>query len=312
MTHGIVWQSLVELVVIVVGGVATSLCALWYFRRVRLDRPAIGTFNGRDIGVIFGFILVLPVLYLSLPRWALTTVLVFTFTGSLAIGFRPLVRPALLWLGIGLLIGSSIFISRTMMGTVVGWQLWWAVDSILVLLGATAVANLYVQGGMSLRLVSWFGLGIGAYDAFFISSLPLTNKLTEKFLGFPLDPSLGMRVGLYNFSLGIGDVLVFSMFLIACYKAYGGPAARLALALIVVFGTVAPSLAPLVINFVDARTDLIVPAQTFFGPAAFLAYVWLRRRYGRERTTSEYLASADASTPASWGEPRRTQDAVTA
>ena len=32
-----------------------------------MDRPAIGTFNGSDIVVLFGFIVALPLLYLILP-----------------------------------------------------------------------------------------------------------------------------------------------------------------------------------------------------------------------------------------------------
>jgi hypothetical protein len=56
---------------------------------------------------------------------------------------------------------------------------------------------------------------------------------------------------------------------------------------------VLPSLVPLVINFVDARTDVLVPAQAWFGPPAVLGYVWLRRRYGKERSVREFLDSPD-------------------
>jgi hypothetical protein len=286
-------QALITLCVALCGTLLTAGCALLYFRHVRLERPAIGTFNGRDVLFIFGIIVAIPVLYLAVPQWALTVFLVITFSASLSIGYRPLFPPAVLWTGIGLLIGASIYVSRNLLGTVSGWQLWWIVNTTLVVLGATAVANLNVQGGMSLRLVAWFGLGIGAYDAIFITHIPLTNLLTEKFLGYPLDPSIGMRIGLYNFAMGIGDLLVFSMFLIACDKAYGARAARVALALILVFGVAAPSLAPLLIDFVDFRTDVVVPAQTFFGPAAFLAYHMMRRRWGRERTMRDYLASRE-------------------
>ena len=52
-------------------------------------------------------------------------------------------------------------------------------------------------------------------------------------------------------------------------------------------------------TFLTARTDLVVPAQTLFGPAAFVAYLWMRRHYGRERTMQEFLASADVVRPAS-------------
>jgi hypothetical protein len=179
-----------------------------------------------------------------------------------------------------------------MLGTVAGWQLWWAELSVLVALAAISVANLYVQGGMKLRYVAWLALALGGYDVIFSSVYPLTSKLTQEFLGAPLDPSLGMRFGIDNFAIGIGDLLIFALFAVAVYKAYGRPAARLAFGLIVVFGALVPSLVPLVINFVDARTDILVPAQAFFGPAAFICYLWMRHRYGRERTMAEYRASA--------------------
>src|SRR5256885_6534180 len=80
-----------------------------------------------------------------------------------------------------------------MLGTTAGWQLWWAELAALVGLAAIAVANLYVQGGMKLRYVSWLALALGAYDVIFSSVYPLTDKLVQEFLGAPLDPSLGMR-----------------------------------------------------------------------------------------------------------------------
>ncbi|HEV3171708.1 MAG TPA: hypothetical protein VGZ32_15260 [Actinocrinis sp.] len=291
MTTPILTLSLFELCVAMIGALATSLCALTYFRRVRIERPAIGTFNGRDIGILFVFLVTLPTLYLLLPRWALTGFLALTFLASLSIGFRPLFSPGPLWLGIGVLLGANIWIARTMLGTVAGWQLFWAENSVVVLLGAVAVANLYVQGGMKLRHVAWFALLLAGYDLAFTAVVPVTNDLAQEFLGFPLDPSMGMRMGFDNASIGLGDLLVYALFTVAAYKAYGRVGASTALGLVAVFGAALPALAPLLINFVDARTDVLVPAQTWFGPAAFLGYRWLRHRYGRERTTQEFLAT---------------------
>jgi len=203
-----------------------------------------------------------------------------------------------LWLCTGLLIGANIWTSRTMLGTTAGWQLWWAELAVLVGLAAIAVANLYVQGGMKLRYVAWLALALGAYDVVFSSVYPLTSKLTQEFLGAPLDPSLGMRFGINNFAIGIGDLLIFALFTVAAYKAYGRSAAQLAFGLVVVFGAVVPSLVPLIINFIDARTDVLVPSQAFFGPAAFICYLWMRRRYGKERTMAEYRASIAGEAPA--------------
>jgi hypothetical protein len=162
-----------------------------------------------------------------------------------------------------------------------------------------AVANLYVQGGMRLKHVSWFALVLAAYDGIFTLKWPVTNELAERFLGYPLDPSVGFRMGIYNASIGLGDLLVYALFLIAAYKAYGRAAARLALGITVVFGAVVPALSPLLFRvLIDARTDLVVPAQTAFGPVAFLCYLWLRRRYGAERTMAQFLAGPDVPAPA--------------
>lgn len=293
MTSDPVRLAYFGLCVALVGSIAVSLGALYYFRRVRLERPAIGTFNRRDVAVLFVLLGTIPLFYVHLPRVWLTTFLAITFLTSLSIGFRPVLPPAALWLSIGTLIGANLWIGRNLLGTVAGWQVYWAINSLLVILGAIAVANLYVQGGMKLKHVAWFALVLAGYDAFFTAVFPVTSQLVEAFLGFPLDPSVGMRWGFDNASIGIGDLLVYALFIIAAFKAYGRRAANIALVIIVVCGAALPSLAPLVINYVDARTDVVVPAQAWFGPTAFLAYLWMHRRYGRERTMREFLASDD-------------------
>ncbi|MCU1681964.1 MAG: hypothetical protein JWQ81_2703 [Amycolatopsis sp.] len=297
MPAELVFQTVFELCLTVLGSVVTSLCALAYLRRVRLERPAIGVFNGRDIAILVVFLAILPTIYVGLPRWATTGLLMVTFTASLSIGYRPLLAPGRLWLGIGLLLGANIWLGQNMLGTVFGWQLFWAEGDIIMLLGAVSVANLYVQGGMRLRHVAWFALALAVYDMIFTAFVPLTNALVEDFLGYPLDPSMGMRIGFYNAAIGLGDLLIYALFLISAYKAYGWRAARVAMVLIVLFGCVVPSLAPLLINFIDARADIVVPVQTWFGPVAFLGYLWMRRRYGRERTMREFLADNDAVKP---------------
>ncbi|HET6214319.1 MAG TPA: hypothetical protein VFE14_15750 [Micromonosporaceae bacterium] len=289
-------QTLFQWAVVLTGALATCAASLFYVRRIRLDRPAIGVFNGRDIGVLFVFITTLPVLYLALPHWALTTFLILTFTASLSIGYRPVLPPAVLWLGIGVLLGVNVWIARTMLGSVLGWQLYWAETSVVVLLGATAVANLYAQGGMRLRHVAWFALFLAVYDVIFSVVIPLTPKLADAFIGYPLDPSIGMRVGIFNANIGIGDLLVYGLFTVTALKAYGRRAGRIAIGVVAVFGATAPSLAPLILDAVTrGNANAVVPAQAFFGPPAFLTYVLLRRRYGRERTMGEFLTELDAS-----------------
>jgi hypothetical protein len=167
-------------------------------------------------------------------------------------------------------------------------------NDVLVVVAAVTTANLYVQGGMRLRHVAWFGLVLAGYDAVFTFVWPVTNTLAQRFIGWPFDPSVGFRVGIYNATIGLGDLLIYGLFVIAALKAYGSRAARGAAVIAVLCGAVVPALLPVLTDvFIDARTDVIVPAQAAFGPAAFLYYRWLRRSYGAERTMAGFLRDTD-------------------
>jgi hypothetical protein len=292
-TSSDLFLSSFALVVSLVAILAVGVGAPYYLRRVKLERPAIGIFNPRDICVLFVLLVTLPVFYLHLPRWLLLGFLTITFASALSIGLRPLLRPATMWVTIGALIGLNFWMGRNLLGTVLGWQLFWFEGSVLVLLAAISVTNLYVQGGMRLKHVALFAVALGVYDVIFTAFWPLTNQLVQSFLGYPLDPSVGFRLGFDNAAIGIGDLLVYGLYVNAALKAYGRRAMRFALGLVVVFGAVLPSLVPLLIDYVDARTDVLVPAQAWFGPPALLGYLWLRHRYGRERTVKEFWASPD-------------------
>lgn len=307
-----VFLSLFQLFVTIIGAMAACLGALLYLRRVRLERPAIGRFNGRDVGFLFAFLVLLPGLYLLFPQWALTAALALTFMAALSIGFRPVLAPTPLWLGIGVLIGADLWMGQRMIDNVFNWHFVWAENSVVVLLASISVANLYVQGGMQVRHVAWFAGGLAVYDSATTLVWPVSNELIREFVNHPLFPAMGMRLGYDEAIVGLGDLLVYAGFTIAAVKAYGRPGLRLALSLVLVFGAVMPTLSGLLFNYVDSRLDVVIPAQTWFGPAAVVGYLWLRRRYGRERTMKEYLASLDAqrraapSTPAIPG-PRKVE-----
>jgi hypothetical protein len=284
-------QSLTLFCIIMVGTIVVCAGALAYFRRVRMDRPPVGTFNARDVVILLIFIGVLPFIYGWLPVPLVTCLLVVTFASALYIGYRPLLGPVGIWLGIGLLFGFNIWSSHHVMGTIPGWQLWYAEQSIMVALSAIAVCNLYLQGGMKLRHVAWLSLGLAGYDVIFASYYPLTGRLLARYVTHPLTPVVGMRFGEVDYAVGLGDLLVYSLFFVAAYKAYGARAAKIAAGVIVVMGGLATAFIPFLFNLTNANLDILIPAQSLFGPAAFLAYLWMKRHYGRERTMAEYLAS---------------------
>lgn len=265
-------------------------CALLYFRKVRQERPAVGVFNGRDVAVLLFFIAVVPLIFLVLPDIALVVVLVLIFAGGMYLGLRRIMRP-LYFLGIAaLLIGSDIWVTYHYLGTRLGWQVYWAINSIIILLVAVSVSNLYVQGGMRLRHVAWFSFVLAFYDAFFIFVIPLTQRLADRFIGRPLDAAMGFTMGVYNANIGLGDLLVFCCFAIAAYKGFGKRGAITAFLIVAIFGGILPSLVPLVVGQVVRGTENItVPAQMIFGPAALVTYLLLARRT-KERSMKEWLA----------------------
>jgi hypothetical protein len=286
------FPMLFALVVAVLGTMVTITLSTAYLRFVRLERPAVGTFNGTDIVVVFGFIVFLPLLYVVMPLEPLLVVLGLIFTSVLSFGLRPLLGPANTWLAIGVLIGANIWMARTMLGTVTGWQLFWIENDIIIVVAAVTTANLYAQGGMHLRHVAWFSLVLAGYDAVFTFVWPITNALAQEFIGWPFDPSLGFRMGMYNATVGLGDLLIYGLFVTVVLKAYGTRAAQGAALIAIGFGAVVPAVLPFFTSiFVDSRTDIIVPAQAAFGPAAFIYYRWLHRTRGPERTMAGYVAS---------------------
>jgi hypothetical protein len=225
----LIFPVLFQLSLSITGTVITCLLALLYLRRVRLERPTVGRFNGRDVAVLFVFIVGLPLLYLVVPMSALLVFFTITFASALSIGLRPLLAPTPMWLIIGLLVGANIWMTRALLGTVRGWQIFWLENSIVVIAAAVIVANLYVQGGMQLKHVGWFGLILACYDALFSFVWPVTNALTQKFLEYPLNPAIGFRLDIWNAALGMGDLLVYAMFVIAVHKAYGAAATKIAM-----------------------------------------------------------------------------------
>lgn len=265
-----------QAVTVTTGALLTAAAAIVYHRRIRLPRPAIGVFNGRDVAVLLVFITILPVLYLAVPTLVLTGFLCLTFGSALSIGYQPLLGRAGSWLVIAGLLGTDIALAVTALHSDTGWQAYWIVNSIIVLLAAAAIANLYIQGGMQLRHVTWFALALAVYDPIFSLVIPLTDRLAARFVGHPLDASVGYRLDGLSVNLGVGDLLVFSLFALAATREHGRRGTLTAAAAIVVFGALTPILLPAAFAFGDTDGGFVIPAQAFFGPAAALSYLWLQ------------------------------------
>jgi hypothetical protein len=166
--------------------------------------------------------------------------------------------------------------------------------SAIVLLAAVGVSNLYVQGGLRLRQVAWFAIFLAVYDLIFSTVIPLTPQLAAAFEGRPLNASIGWASGGMSANIGLGDLLVYGLFTTAAYKGFGRRGATWALGTIFLFGAIAPALSPLVLSHFDyGDNGIVIPAQLFFGPAAFLVTARLYRR--PERTNAQWLRGDNVS-----------------
>lgn len=291
MTGG---QVAFNVAVVVLLSVLAALGGIEYFRRFRLARPAVGAFNGGDIAVMMGFVVVLPFAYLALPSWALPATLGLVFFGGLAVGYEPVVRRV--WLRRGLILGLLAADAVAAIGVSAGWLApawYWLPNSVLILLIVVSAANLSAQGGLHLRHAAAFALALAVYDAFFATVVPLTQQLADAIAGYAFAPSAGMSIGGYTSWIGMGDLLVYALYATIAYKAYGRTGAGVALGLIVVFGALVPALTPAVVQAVTGSPPALIPAQIFFGPAGFLGYLALRRT-GPERKMIDILAVAPA------------------
>jgi hypothetical protein len=275
-------QTMFQVMVVCTGALATAGVALLYYRRIRLDRPAIGAFNTRDLVTLFVFIIVLPAFYLVLPVRVLTGFLVLTFASAMSITLRPVLGAAPRRLLILALIVTEIYVTYEWLGTEMGLVVYWVLTSAIVLVAAVGISNLYVQGGLRLQQVAWFSLFLAGYDAFFTMVVPLTPMLAETFEGRPLNASIGFAYNGYNANIGLGDLLVYGLFAAAAIKGFGRLGAVTALATVGLFGALVPSLVPLATaEFHIGGDGIVVPAQVFYGPAAMAAYLWLSRRTAR-------------------------------
>jgi hypothetical protein len=209
--------SLFQAIFSTIGALLCAVGALIYFRRVRLERPAIGVFNARDVIIVGFFVLILPFLYVLLPLPVVTGLLILTFVGASYLTLSPLLPARIMWPAIVGFIAADIFVTNEFLGTTSGWQLYWVINSAIVLVAAIGVSNLYVQGGMRFRHVAGFIGFLAVYDAFFSLVIPISVHLADTVEGRPLDPAVGFRMFEFIGDIGLGDLLVFGLFTIAAY-----------------------------------------------------------------------------------------------
>ena len=290
-------SALAEIMVIVlIPAVAIVLGAL-YFLRVRMERPPVGVYTLGDVMIMMSAVLVIPVVYLALPSFAVATVLGLMTVFAIQLTLAPLLSGR-----VGLLVASGaaaldlvLFLAGSSAAT--AW------NNALLLILVIGVCNLYVQSGIKARDVAVFASLLAGYDLVATTLLPTMGDFLRKVIDLPFAPVFAWWGGPPPLVIGLGDVLMFVLWTLVAFKAFGRAAGWLAAGV---------SLALAATLVLALRTGLLAelfPVMVPAGPLMALQYLFWRRVRGPERTTAAYLASREATEPRALRGPAGTAEA---
>ncbi len=275
---------MVAAVVLIFVHVAGALLLGWgYFRRYRITRPPIGVVNLSDVTFLIVGIVLVPYLYLYLPRYLVAGLLLVGMLSALYFTAEPVLRaPWAVWLNTLLLAGGDIAAAQWA-GATSG--LFFAINNVVLLVVVIGIANLWAQSGMKARDAAILAGALVVYDFIATSRMTLTSDLLQHLSGGPFVPQV---VWLVNdegrwLAIGLGDLLLATVFPLVMHKAFGPRAAGGAM--ICALGAIGVLLALAVAGVLGDG----FPAMVVLGPLMILQYlVWLRRR-GQERAMWQYL-----------------------
>jgi hypothetical protein len=269
--------------VVVLGHAASAVVFGWlYFGRFALARPPIGIFGLADVGFLLGGIVVVPLLYLVLPLWLVAGLLALGALSAVHLAGEPVLsgRRAL-WagvLGLGAAEVGAFFVAGPPSAPL------FLVNNVLIVLVSVAVANLWAQSGMKARDAAVLGAALTVYDFVATARLPLMGDLFARVAELPFAPLVAWPAGPDGqwLGLGLGDLLLATVFPLVLRKAYGTPAglAAVGLGLVALVGVVA---------LAHLAAVSVFPVMVVLGPLMVLQYAFWTRLRGPERTTWQYL-----------------------
>ncbi len=263
---------------VVLGCVACALLGgSCYFRRYAVSRPPIGVFTLTDLALMVLFILLVPFLYLALPLWLVAGLLLVAALSALYFTWEPVLRARwATWLVVLVLLAADsgtalLFKTRSSAFLTVN-------DAILIVL-VVGISNLWAQSGMKARDAALLGAFLAVYDFLATSEFPLTSHLFTHLAGLPLAPIVSWGSGSSALGIGLGDLLLATVFPLVMRKAFARSAGIVALGLaLAAIGTL-----------LALPLQGVFPVMVVLGPLMVLQYLYWRRRRGRERTTWQYL-----------------------
>jgi len=267
---------------------ATALLSWGFYRRAAADRPPIGVVTLRDVAILLIVLVLLPYLYLNLPVAAVTTVLALGVLTAMYVTLEPALRRAwLAWTtGVGLVAADiTLGVSQGVTGAP-----FLVINNIIMVITIVGATNLWAQSGMRARDVTVLAAGLTVYDVIATQWLSVMTDVMQRLSTAPLVPIVawGLADERTALRIGLGDLLLLTVFPLVMRKAFGRTAGVVALAI----GLATPAVILGVLAATGATVP--VPAMAFLGPSMVAQYLWWRRTRTRERTTREYLLAEPA------------------
>lgn len=273
--------SLTTVAVVTALVAVTMAGAVAYLRRVRVQRAPVGVYTLRDVVVMSVVLVVLPPLYLHLPTAAVAAVLGLVAGFVAHFTLQPLLGRAAVPL-VAAVLAADLALAQ--LHDADGHHpAFLVVNDLLLVLLVVGVVNLYVQSGMRARQVAAFAGGLVVYDYLATVAFPVMVEFFTRVASMPFTPVLGWGSGDDALGVGLGDVLVASLWVAAVEKGFGRRAALVA-ALLGAGAALGIALA-----FWSGLLDEVVPVMVVLGPLVLVQYAVLRRR--PERTTAAYLGT---------------------
>jgi hypothetical protein len=256
--------------VILVSMTACAVGGWWYFRHVQMPRPPIGVFTLSDVVIVFVLIVLIPLLYLWLPNWMLMFLLVPCALSLVYAVLEPLKHHGMVWLVTLGLVGADLA-----SGLVLGTQhpIHQGLNNIFVILSVISIANTWAQAGMKARDAAVLAALLIIYDFFATAQHSLMSNLFARLQTLPLAPVIVWTQAGQHAAIGLGDLLMLTVFPLTMHKGFGTRAGLVAL--ITGLGSVA--------GLAILQLAGIFPVMVVLSPLIVVQYlVW--RRYAPERS----------------------------
>jgi hypothetical protein len=204
----------------------TSALAVGYLSKVGMPRPPAGLFVGSDIVIMVALLVIMPFAYLNLPVAFAATMFGLTVFAGLQFTLAPIIG------GRGALALAVLLCAFEITAYIVGWPtaLMISNDAALVVM-AVGVTNMWAQTGMKPHLVAGLAAALVVYDTLATVFTTMTADFIQLVDGIPFAPMLAARYGPSPVAMGLGDLLMLTLWPLVVLKAYGRIAAIAAAAI---------------------------------------------------------------------------------